>query len=1194
MHFGGGGQRLLGGFALRVKALEGVSRVKHRWTAGVLMLCALLGFAPVAVWADNAASDNSGAVTAPASNGADGQAAEEPADKTETDAQTTENGSDASSASTEAVSQGAEPRALQENSLDVVYVSANGNDETGDGSQEHPVASLAKAVEVVNDGGTVYVMNNLDASRLALVSKKDITIDGNGHTVTRADGFTATNDMGRGGYQPAMIEVANGSKLTLVDITLDDAFRTEGSEFEIAGDSTEDNSNKVHDGIIASYGDGHATIVLGEGATLKNFGGLSAVYITGEDGEGATLVMKSGSKICDDSLGSRKGGYAAIFNHGGTVTAETGSSIESIDGRAIFADNGGVTTFGGAIKNITSNEVMKAAVKVGGGGQGFGGVAYYGDGHTEFTLSEGGSITDIKSHDGQVADVMLHLIGCTFKMYAGSEVYGIQTIGLADMNDATVDIAGSVHDCSTGTVPFRMRGTQGSFYVREGGKIVNNQTVDVGLVYLNGGKPTIEVAGTIDTFNKPAFFISNNGSRKDGTITVTETGVITNITGDAIKASDPSTVTIQGTITNCSGYAVEYEPKGSGSLLKIEESAHIAGNHNGGAQISVTGSLTATDASEHAKIAPGAIEGNTTIDLTPFDVTLDADYAAIQLGNANSAAATAVKDAVAAEHSDWTVVGSSALWFQPSEESVHFKASRPDSLKNTGLFAAYVPLGEDGTPNGDVELVEIENGSTIDVALDGLTPGQSYALMFVNNAEYTLAPDDVTIYIGGGQGDEEYDEGGFPAITMYNSVDEIQEMTINGEPVVEDNGITFESALIDLMDVTYLDESGSPVDSDEEPGEYTVVLSWKGDPAPAVRINRNEVNPELENGTIIVRYTADVEGATEGTTTHELLTSEPTEPVAHAEATAKKGGNSGTTAPTFYTNNDESREVDAEGIQLLDDSLLTDLGDGRQELMEQKAADYLGDPGEGQAYRYDFHYLDLVDAYNGNAWVSASYGTTIYLPYPEGVTKDTAESLGVKVVHYPGLHREYGIAGQAEVEEALAACELETMNVEFTDAGIKFETERAGFSPFAIVWKNDAHTITASAGEGGTISPSGNVVVGEGADKTFVMTPDEGYTIDQVLVDGSAVELSGIVGEDGIGSYTFENIVGDHSIEVTFKKASQGGGNEGGDPGTGSTDKPKDDGLTATGDNSMVAVAGTFVAGLALVAGGYALSKKRS
>ncbi len=1025
------------------------------------------------------------------------------------------------------------------NSLAEVYVSVNGSDETGTGAQGSPVASLSKAVDLAEDGGTVYVMTDIEANRLALVSHKSITIDGGGHTVTRAAGFTATNDLGRGGYQPAMIEVANGSELTLVNITLDDAFRTEGTEFEIAGDSTEDNTGKVHDGIIASYGDGHATIVLGEGTTLKNFGGLSAVYITGENGSGATLVMKSGSKICDDSTGSRQGGYAAIFNHGGTVTAETGSSIEGIDGRAIYADNGGVTTFSGSIKDITSNEVMKAAVNVGNGGQGFGGVAYYGDGHTQFTLGDCGSITDIKSHDNKAADVMLHLISCTFKMDAGSEVYGIQTIGLADMNGATVDIAGSVHDCSTGTVPFRMRGTQGSFYLREGGEIVNNQTTDVGMVYLNGGKPTIEVAGTIDTFNKPAFYISNNGSRKDGTITVAETGVITNITGDAIKASDPSTVTIQGTITDCSGYAVEYSPKGTGSLLKIEESARIAGNHNGGAQITVTGGLTATDAMEHAEIAPGTIEGNTTIDLKPFDVTLDAEYAAIELGNANGAAATAIKDAVTAEHSDWAVVGSNALWFQPSEESYHFKASRPYSVKNTGLFAAYVPLGEDGTPNGDVEFVEIENGSTIDVALDGLTPGQSYALMFVNNAEYTITADRITKYIGGGAGDETTGNG-FPELTVNGSIDlnyagDLTSLEINGETMSATDDATLLDQLLGNIEAVYAYEDGTVATDDSKPGEYTITLNWKnGLTNEDVRVNGNNVNLDGV-GTLIIRRIDDTEHVQDGSITYALLEQDPSTSVEHAEAVAKKGGYSGTMEPRYYTNDDEDREIDAEGIQLLDDSLLTNLGDGRQELMEQKATDYLGDPGEGQAWRYDFHYLDLVDAYNGNAWVSASYGTTIYLPYPEGVTKDTAASLGVAVVHYPGLHREYGIAGQAEVEEALASCKLETMKVEFTDAGIKFDTERAGFSPFAIVWKTDAHTIAASAGEGGTIDPSGNVVVGKGADKTFVMTPDDGYEISQITVDGSAVDLEQYVAQDGTATYVFKNVIGDHSIHVEFK-----------------------------------------------------------
>ena len=251
----------------------------------------------------------------------------------------------------------------------------------------------------------------------------------------------------------------------------------------------------------------------------------------------------------------------------------------------------------------------------------------------------------------------------------------------------------------------------------------------------------------------------------------------------------------------------------------------------------------------------------------------------------------------------------------------------------------------------------------------------------------------------------------------------------------------------------------------------------------------------------------------------------------------------------FYTNDDTDREVEAAGIQLLDDGLLLEGDDNRQELMEQKAADYLGEPAEGQAYRYEFHYLDLVDAFNGNAWVSASKGTTVYLPYPEGVTADTAEALGVKVVHYKDLHREYGISGQAEVEEAVARCELETMEVEFDANGIKFDVPREGFSPFAIVWQTEAHTITATAGAGGSIDPAGAVTVAEGADETFTMTPDQGYEIAEVKVDGQAVDLQDILDKDGTASYTFTKVDGDHTIEVSFKTAAKDP--DAGKPGSG-------------------------------------------
>ncbi|MDR3118669.1 MAG: M12 family metallo-peptidase [Mediterranea sp.] len=74
------------------------------------------------------------------------------------------------------------------------------------------------------------------------------------------------------------------------------------------------------------------------------------------------------------------------------------------------------------------------------------------------------------------------------------------------------------------------------------------------------------------------------------------------------------------------------------------------------------------------------------------------------------------------------------------------------------------------------------------------------------------------------------------------------------------------------------------------------------------------------------------------------------------------------------------------------------------------------------------------------------------------------------------------------------------------------------------------HTITASAGTNGSISPSGTVQVNHGSSQKFDLTPDTGYEIDQVLVDG--VNNTAAVTSD---SYTFSNITANHTISVTFK-----------------------------------------------------------
>lgn len=71
------------------------------------------------------------------------------------------------------------------------------------------------------------------------------------------------------------------------------------------------------------------------------------------------------------------------------------------------------------------------------------------------------------------------------------------------------------------------------------------------------------------------------------------------------------------------------------------------------------------------------------------------------------------------------------------------------------------------------------------------------------------------------------------------------------------------------------------------------------------------------------------------------------------------------------------------------------------------------------------------------------------------------------------------------------------------------------------------HTITASAGANGSISPSGAVAVNAGVNAPFTITPDEGYRIAQVLVDGVPSGTS--------GSYTFTNVSANHTIGVTFE-----------------------------------------------------------
>ena len=79
-------------------------------------------------------------------------------------------------------------------------------------------------------------------------------------------------------------------------------------------------------------------------------------------------------------------------------------------------------------------------------------------------------------------------------------------------------------------------------------------------------------------------------------------------------------------------------------------------------------------------------------------------------------------------------------------------------------------------------------------------------------------------------------------------------------------------------------------------------------------------------------------------------------------------------------------------------------------------------------------------------------------------------------------------------------------------------------------WYYSYYTIKAAAGAGGSISPSGDVSVRESWDQTFTITPDKGYAVANVKIDGKSI--------GAVKSYTFENVSRTHTIEVIFMKAN--------------------------------------------------------
>ncbi len=108
----------------------------------------------------------------------------------------------------------------------------------------------------------------------------------------------------------------------------------------------------------------------------------------------------------------------------------------------------------------------------------------------------------------------------------------------------------------------------------------------------------------------------------------------------------------------------------------------------------------------------------------------------------------------------------------------------------------------------------------------------------------------------------------------------------------------------------------------------------------------------------------------------------------------------------------------------------------------------------------------------------------------------------------------------------------------------------------AVTFATSTYTIVASAGAGGSITPSGTVVVQKGASQSFTIKPSSDYKINSVLVDGISV--------GAVTSYTFSNVQANHTISASFKSKKQ------------TKEQSKDNPKSETGSSYLLAGSGVL------------------
>ena len=177
--------------------------------------------------------------------------------------------------------------------------------------------------------------------------------------------------------------------------------------------------------------------------------------------------------------------------------------------------------------------------------------------------------------------------------------------------------------------------------------------------------------------------------------------------------------------------------------------------------------------------------------------------------------------------------------------------------------------------------------------------------------------------------------------------------------------------------------------------------------------------------------------------------------------------------------------------------------------------------------------LSAVDSFGNESGYSSevnSSGQTIQPPPPTLYTLTASAGSGGSITPSGSVVLSQGTS-QAYSVAPTAGYKISGVSVDGTSVGAvssyTFSNVAANHTIAATFAANvTSYSITASAGTGGSISPSGTTTANSGASQSYSITPATGYKIAGVTVDGAAV--------GAVSSYTFSNLAANHTIAASF------------------------------------------------------------